>query len=278
METNKASEPGIPPNHQTVLDRFVVACQSDDRITAAFLGGSYARDAADAYSDLDLYLITTDDDFNGFYAQRSAFMRRLGDPVFIEDFDIPNIVFYILADGTEGELGLGCESRFDDIHHGPYQVLVDKKGILTGAVFTGQEPDLVGQTEKLRRLIFWFWHNLSHFITALGRGQLWWAQGQLEELRRYCVNLARLRSDFTDAEAGTEPFFKLEQVIPVEQLSPLQPTFCPMARDEILASGLALVQFYKELAIPLAMTHGISYPDILERVMLRRLEGLRNEL
>jgi predicted nucleotidyltransferase len=277
MDTIKANESRLPLNHQTVLDRFVMACQADDRIAAAFLGGSYARDAADAHSDLDLYLITRDEDFKDFYDQRRAFMQLLGEPVFIEDFDIPNIVFYILADGTEGELGLGCESRFDDIHSGPYKVLLDKKGILTRVVFASRKPESAEQIEKLRRLIYWFWHNLSHFITALGRGQLWWARGQLEELRRDCVNLARLRNNFADADAGHEPYFKLETLMPVEQLSSLQPTFCPMAYAEMLVACLALVQFYRELAIPLAEAHGIIYPDMLERVMIRRLENIRHD-
>jgi len=278
METSKANESKLPLDHQTVIDRFVTACYADDRIVAAFLGGSYAREAADAYSDVDLYLITTDEAFNSLCDQRRAFVQLLGKAVFVEDFGNPSIVFYILADGTEGELGLGCESRFDDIHHGPYKVLLDKKGILTGAVFAGQAPGIAEQTEKLRCLIYWFWHDLSHFITALGREQLWWAQGQLEELRRFCVNLARLRNDFADADAGHEPYFKFEKVMPVEQLSPLQPTFCPMARAEMLASSYALVEFYKELAIPLARAHGIVYPETLEEIMIRRLENVRRDL
>jgi len=218
MATNKANESKLPLNHQTVIDRFVMACQADDRIAAGFLGGSYARDAADAYSDLDLYVITTDEDFDGFCAQRHAFVQLLGEPIFSEDFDLPGIVFFILADGTEGEIGLGRESRFDDMHHGPYKVLLDKKGILAGVVFADQNPGSVEQTEKLRRLIYWFWHDMSHFITAMGRGQLWWAHGQLEELRRFCVNLARLSNNFADADVGNEPYFKLEKALPVEQL------------------------------------------------------------
>ncbi|HEX6383969.1 MAG TPA: nucleotidyltransferase domain-containing protein [Anaerolineae bacterium] len=50
----------IRDNHQIVIDRFVASCRADERVVAAFLGGSYARGAADEYSDLDLYLITTD--------------------------------------------------------------------------------------------------------------------------------------------------------------------------------------------------------------------------
>ncbi|RPI31164.1 MAG: hypothetical protein EHM70_12165 [Chloroflexota bacterium] len=264
----------LPLKHQAVVDRFVIACQADDRIVAAFLGGSYARQAADAYSDLDLYVITTDEDFNDFCDQRDAFVRRLGEPLFLEDFDNSDIVFYIFTGGTEGELGIGREGQFDHIHKGPYKVLLDKKGILAGAVFQGHVPDPVEQTEKLRRLIYWFWHDLSHFITALGRGQLWWAQGQLEALRGYCINLARLRNNFSDAEAGDEPYFKLEGAMPVEQLQALQSTFRPMNADELLESVLAIVRFYKEQAVPLARAHGIPYPETLEEVMVHRLEKI----
>lgn len=268
----ESQEIHLPPNHQALLNRFVAACQADARVMAAFLGGSYARGAADAYSDLDLYLITTDDAFEDFYAGREAFMRRLGEPAFLEYFNRPDIVFFIFPDGTEGELGLGRESRFDHIHAGPYIVLLDKKRILAGAVFPRLEPAQAAQIETLRRLVYWFWHDLSHFITALGRGQLWWAYGQLEVLRRYCVNLARLRQNFSDADAGEEVYFKLEQAIPLEPLSPLLATFCPMEQGAMLQAALVILRFYRELAPPLARTHAISYPAALERVMVDRLE------
>ena len=67
----------LPSHHQAVLDRFVAACQADERVVAAFLAGSYARGGADTYSDLDLGLITTDDAFEGFIASREAFVRQL---------------------------------------------------------------------------------------------------------------------------------------------------------------------------------------------------------
>ena len=46
----------IEQNRQAVIHRFVAACQADERVVAAFLGGSYARDATDAYSDIDFGL------------------------------------------------------------------------------------------------------------------------------------------------------------------------------------------------------------------------------
>lgn len=266
----------ITKNYQTIIDRFVASCRADERVVAAFLGGSYARGAADEYSDLDLYLITTDEAYEDFYAGREAFMRLLGEPLFIEDFGIPNIIFYVLADGTEGELGLGRESEFTHIHSGPYQVLLDKKNMLASVVFRGHEPDPAEQTETLRRLVYWFWHELSHFITALSRNQLWWAHGQLDELRHYCVKLARLRHDFLDAEAGDEGYFKLEKAIPVSQLAPLQATFCPMEKEAMLHAAFVIVRYYQELAMELAQKHGLAYPEKLEHLMVARLEKLRH--
>jgi hypothetical protein len=263
-----------PQNHQVIMNRFVAAGLADERVVAAFLGGSYAKGTADVYSDLDFGLITTDEAYDDFTASREAFIRRLGEPVFLEDYHGggADFVFFIFSDGTEGELALGRESHFTHIHLGPYRVLLDKKGILAGAVFSGHEPAQAEQIETLRRLINWFWHDLlHHFITPMARGQLWSAYGALEELRLTCVNLARLRQNFQDAAEGYE---KVEQVLPVEQLAPLQATFCPMERGAMLQAALLIVRFYQELAPPLAQTHGIPYPADLARMLSDRLEQL----
>jgi predicted nucleotidyltransferase len=260
-----------PHNHQVIMNRFVAACQADERVVAATLYGSYARDTADAYSDLDLGLITTDAAYEDFVAGREAFIRSLGEPLLLEDFDLPNLVFCIFSNGTEVELALGRESQFHHIHDGPYRALLDKKNLLAEAVFPRHQPAPAEQIETLRRLVSWFWHDLSHFITALGRGQLWWAYGQLEELRRCCVNLARLRHDFSGEANGYD---KVEQAIPVEHLSLLQATCGPLEPGSMLQAVRIIVRFYQAWAPLLARTHGIPYPAALARVMTDRLEKL----
>jgi predicted nucleotidyltransferase len=263
-----------PQHHQVVINRFVAAGLADERVVAAFLGGSYARGTIDVYSDLDFGLIVTDEAYDYFKASREAFIRRLGEPVFLEDYhgSGADFVFFIFSDGTECELALGRESHFTHMHSGPYRVLLDKKGILAGAVFSWQEPAQAEQIETVRRLINWFWHDLSHhFITPIARGQLWSAYGALEELRLTCVNLARLRQNF---QAAAEAYEKVEQALPVEQVATLQATFCPLERDAMLQAALIIVRFYQELASPLARAHGITYPADLERVIYDRLEQL----
>lgn len=261
----------LPATYQTVVDRFVAVCRQDPRVVAALLSGSYARGAADAYSDLDLDLITTDEDYEDFVAGRAAFLRQLGEPLFLENFDLPSVVFFIFQDGTEGELAIGRESDVRRLHAGPYRVLLDKKGILTGAPFPCPEVAPADRRETLRRLVHWFWHDVSHFITAMARGQLWWAHGQLEDLRRYCVNLLWLRQSFS---LRPEAYEKVDQVVPAEHLAPLRATYCPQEYGPMLQAGRIILRFFQELAPALAQTHGIRYPAELERLMIERLDKL----
>lgn len=263
--------------HQAFVGRFLQVCEEDKRILAACLIGSYAKGKADPYSDIDLMVITTDSAYQEFYQQRESFLQSLGDLVFLEDFGIPDIAFHVYADGTEGELYFGSEGRLNQLYDAPFHILLDKKNILAGVTYTSSEASLDAQkqTEKLRRTIMGFWHEMSHFNTAMGRGQLWWAQGQLEALRSICVTLARLQYDFSDTEIGEEPYFKIEDSMPVEKLAPLNTTFCPLERNAMLQSVQVVLSFYGEIARSLAKSHSISYPEGLENVMRMQLNKLQ---
>ncbi|MGH2540324.1 MAG: nucleotidyltransferase domain-containing protein [Actinomycetota bacterium] len=121
-----------------MIARFVEACSADERIVAAFLGGSVARGEADEFSDLDLCVITAADAIDDVAADRSRLVRRLGEPLFLEDFGIPRHVFFILNDGTEGEIFFFGEGELDRIDAGRFRSLVDERGILPAT----ESPDL----------------------------------------------------------------------------------------------------------------------------------------
>jgi predicted nucleotidyltransferase len=131
----------------------MAACQADERIVAAFLGGSHAKDKANKFSDLDLFFIPTDEAYGDFLAGRESFIRLLGEPLFLEDFGVPHGYLIIFSNGTEADIWFGRESKFNDIHEGPYRVLLDKKGILAGEVFPMHVADQAKQTEILRQQI-----------------------------------------------------------------------------------------------------------------------------
>jgi hypothetical protein len=118
---------------------------------AAFVGGSLATGTADEYSDIDVYLIVADEAYASFLAERVAFMRQLGEPVFLEHFDGFgfDMVLFIFEDGIKGELALAKASSFVHIHEGPYRVLVDKTGLLKGVTFPTEQVPVEEQRQNL---------------------------------------------------------------------------------------------------------------------------------
>jgi predicted nucleotidyltransferase len=258
---------------QALLQRFLEACQDNPRVVAAFLGGSFARGAADEYSDLDIYVVTADEAYDDFIAERTSFMQRLGRPVFLEDFNAFgfDMLIFTFDDGVEGELAFAPESNFEHIHGGAFRVLADKKGLLEGKVFPLLVSTKEQQVKTLHQLTYWFWEDLSHFITGMSRGQLWLAYSYIEQTRRKCVNLAHLRHDFTAEPGG---YAKVEREVPEAQLQALETTFCPIERQAMLRAAQTIVGVYKEIAVPLADEHGIAYPAGLEEVLLKRLGRL----
>jgi predicted nucleotidyltransferase len=264
----------VLPAAAALIDRFTAACRADERVVAAILGGSHASGAADDHSDVDLYAVLADPAYDQFVADALAFARRLGDPIFSEPWRSrhgDDLVFLVFADGTEAELGFAPESRYGAVHHGPHRVLVDKKGILNDVAFPPRRPDPAAQLDALRGEVEWFWHNLSHFIKAIAREQPWWAFGALEDLRRTCAQLARLRHGATAEPEGYE---KIDAALPPAALAPLRDTVSPPDRAGMLRAARATVGIYQLLARPLAQEHGLRYPAEHERVMLERLARL----
>jgi len=254
-----------------VLERFADACRADQRIVAGYLTGSHVTGMADAYSDVDLCVVATDGQRDAVWADRGVIVRRLGDPLQIEDFDGHDTVFFILAGGADGELTVTDVGAMAQSSRGPHRAVHDPDGILAGVAFVGSEPDADAQVEQLRRCVEWFWHDMAHFTAALGRGQPWWAAGQLDALRGYCVNLARLRADFM---GHLDAFDKLDAAVPAGDLAPLAPTYVPFVPVQMLVAARTLADYYRDVVPDLAAAQGIPYPTELEALMRARLDAL----
>jgi len=253
------------------VDRLVESCSADERIAAVFLGGSHARGEADEHSDIDLCVIVRDDAYDDIVSGRDRFVRALGEPLFLEDFGHDHMAFAILTDGTELELHFVRLGELASIRSGPHRVLLDIGGVLAGREFPLPEVDPAVRAEQLREILAWFWHDLAHFTTAIGRGQLWWAAGQLEQLRGCCVNLVRIEQG--GASEG-EPYWKLDEEMATPPLDALRSTFVPMDRDELLRAGREVLAYFRERAPIVAQANGLSYPAALGALIGGHLEEL----
>jgi hypothetical protein len=254
-----------------LLERFADACRADQRIAASYLTGSHAAGTADDHSDVDLCVVAADGQRDPVWADREVLVRRLGTPLQIEDFDGDDTVFFILADGMDGELTVTDVAGMAQSSRGPHRAIHDPGGILASVTFVGREPYAVEQVEQLRRQVQWFWHDMAHFTAAMGRGQSWWAVGQLDALRHYCANLARLRADFS---AHPDEFDKLDTAVPPADLAPLASTYGPFDRGLMLSAARTMADYYRAVVPDLAVAHGIAYPAELEAMMRARLDAL----
>jgi predicted nucleotidyltransferase len=125
---------------RAAIARFADACARDPLVLAAFLGGSFAAGRATEDSDVDVYVVSRDRDYEELWARRRAFVETMGAPELVADhpdfeglgFDL---VHFELADGVIGEVAFAHTGNFLRMHGGPYEVLVDPTGVLDGVTF-----------------------------------------------------------------------------------------------------------------------------------------------
>jgi hypothetical protein len=261
-----------------ILARFRTACEQDERVRAAFLGGSGGSGTADAWADIDLYLVIGDDDYDAFLDECYAFLDRLGRPVFRETLNIGfDVVAFIIDSGVDGELLLHRVSMLDDLQAGPIRLLIDRAG-LAGRDFPHGYPAGADVAEDLRVALNWFWRDTLHFIRAIARGRSWTAYGFLEKLRGGCQYLiVQAESETTPRRDHFVPFDGYEALdhIPESgELEMLRESVCPVERDAMLRSARTLIRICERLGPALADQHRVGYPAEAATVVLRQMDAL----
>jgi len=255
---------------RVLTDRLMAIVQGDDRIRALLVCGSHATGTADEFSDLDIGLVITDVAYEHVLARPDELVRAIGESLLLEDFGNPANLHVILSDGADLELIIHREGELT--LERPYRVLLDKGGVEDRARERPPPPSRPADSEQTRQLVHGFWRDVGHVITALGRGNILWAHGQLEELRSTCIALARLEAG---VEADDEPYWKVDEALPGDRLAALRATVAPPEIGSMRDAALALLELYRQLAGAVAAEHGIAYPAELDRLMSARLRDAR---
>jgi hypothetical protein len=253
---------------RSALQAFVSAAREDDRIAAAFIGGSFASGSWDAHSDLDLYVVVEDDAYDTFFTDRRDFVGRLGTLLLAEDFNGFGfeMVIFLTDAGAEGELGIGRRSGFADMHGGPFIAVKDVGGVLPAA-FPMDGPTEDQRAASLRRTVAWFWRQLALFATAAARGRAWSAFMYLDAARREAFNLAWL---LERPEGWPEAYEKAELNLEAATLEALAPTVTALDLDAMRAAAGALADFVSGRA-----PTEVAVPDLARHVTSRLLDETR---
>jgi predicted nucleotidyltransferase len=125
---------------KAAIARFGEACRREPLVVAAWLGGSFAAGRATEASDVDLYAVSDEPDYQLLWNRRGGLVAAMGTPECQDDH--PNfeslgfdLVHFELQDGVSGEIAFGHAGNFLVLHGGPHEVLLDRIGLLDGVRF-----------------------------------------------------------------------------------------------------------------------------------------------
>jgi hypothetical protein len=235
---------------ETAVSRFRDACQREELIVAAFLGGSLAAGTADKASDVDIYAVTRAADYERFFVRRAAFVRSWAQPVLLlETLNFEGLGFdmlhFVLNDGVHGELALGHTDNFRVMHGGPHRVLVDKTGLLNGVTFVKYAPSASERRQQAERALNWFWLDLIQFRKQRYRRHRVGMAAQLTRMRAHCTQLLAVARD-QDLRVNCESLSdRLEESVQI---------------DDAAAAERAIAQIHQELGTGVASHFGLPYP------------------
>ena len=91
----------LPPGYRELLGRLLDVAAADERVRAVWLGGSAARGAADAGSDLDVILAVADEAFGEFAAGWRGWLGRVTPTVLARQLPGMPGSWYSLTPGCE---------------------------------------------------------------------------------------------------------------------------------------------------------------------------------
>lgn len=163
--------------------------REDDRIRAAWVAGSYAAGTADAYSDLDLHAVITDDAVDWFRDHWRSVAIGITGPAVLAD-PIPNVLggLVITPDWRHLDLVLYPVSGLSVDPAAPRKVLFDHDRLLP-APTPVPDPFAPGAPHFPTATVNLFWYFLGNLPVTVGRGEVIVALGGVQALRDLLVEL-----------------------------------------------------------------------------------------
>lgn len=215
-----------------LLRRIVAVLAADERVVAAWLGGSLGRGRGDAWSDLDLWVVIADEHAAAVTEGRRTFVAAVGPPVLVEEAprNAPAGGAYLLVlyGGEAGaqQVDWYWEPRATARVPAGVRVLFDRVGLPAAPTAVP-----LGDGERAAALgdgVAVFWVAVLLAAKAVARGRAWaatrmmvWAVGTLAEVEWLLDHdVAAGDDDLKDAEIDGRWAFP--SAAPGEQLALLR--------------------------------------------------------
>ncbi|MEW2528519.1 aminoglycoside 6-adenylyltransferase [Streptomyces sp. NPDC047071] len=269
-----------------IAERVRAWARGREDVRAVLRTGSRARrdGTADAFSDHDIELYTTDPD----RYEDGAWVEELGPVVVQVGLEGPwdNPARLVLFEGDVkvdfqvvpvGLLATMAADGLDDLHERGYEVLWDPDGAAARLpAATGRVAAELPDAEEFEELCAEFWFEIAHLPRCLARGELWVAKSRdwtTKELLQSVVEWHALTREGTGHDVwygGT----RMRQWAAPEVWERLPETFGGFAAADALRAARATADLFAHLAKEVAEAHGFPYPHKAEQAIRPTLDAL----
>jgi predicted nucleotidyltransferase len=254
---------------QELIQRAHKVLGEDTRVLATWLTGSFGRGDADAFSDVDLLVVVSDDERPGFLAEWESIVERIA----------PTVYRNALVHGEIGIYNAITEqwARFDLTVMGPahvrsrprsgLQLLFDRAGLHNNLPAKG--APIPPNPDRVQRLTLEFLRVLGLLPVAIGRGEILLAVTGCGLLRTHLVALFLETVAVVDRGGALKlnPLLSDGQRAALEGLPPVTAT-----RESVVAFHRATAQAFLPCARALHAELRLEWPAKFERTTFAYLE------
>ena len=245
----------IDPRFTALYERAVAVLDADERVESVTISGSVGAGTADAWSDLDLQIVTRADDYDGFLRDWPHWLAAITPTVFARTPIAPFVINAVTNEGLTLDLVVYKGEAFSFPPAADYTV-----GLLSSLRFCDVGAALeYAVAEQLRGLA-------GPFISLVHRDE------HLKHLAGVPHLLGLLNTVFL-AELDAPPpgkhwneTFTAEQLAAVAALPPVG-----ASRERIVEFGLGVARLVITRARPLFADRGLEWPEPLVRVAADRI-------
>ncbi len=256
----------LPPAYRDLLDRAAQVLVADERVRGMWLGGSLARDTADAASDLDVFVAVADEDLQEFAEAWRELLASITPTVLAEEQWFAKGSFWSVTPGYERfDVVVEPVSKLPETLFPVRTVVFDHDGL------TGRLPAERPRTPApatVRKLVEDWFHFSAMPEVLLVRGDWLLATEHLHFLRDLLYKL------YVEANQPLPPMGlkRWTEKLTPEQARVLRavPTAAE-SRNELVAAHLQLARAFLGTARPLAASLGVDWPEEIEAAARRHL-------
>lgn len=256
-----------------LLEKIVRWAAGRADIRAVLLTGSHARGDADASSDLDVELFTTEPER---YAGRD-WMAEIG-PVWVHlgfepEPDRPTrnrLTIFAGGDKVDFlvgpvELLAGLADGLDELHERGYRVLLDRDGLAARLPpASGRPPAAAPPTEEeLRAVVEEFWFEAWHIPKYLARGELWVVKHRDWTMKDLLLRVL----EWEAATRAVDPWHigtRIAEWLPPAARERLEQAFGRYDTDDAWRAFVATIDLFSEVARTVASRLDLHYPAEVE--------------